>query len=104
MEHCSRSQRHPRASSREDRHVTRMTLMDRAATSRALSREMGFARQEWRDDFFPDESRFCLQHLDGRIRVRWHRGECTLRVCIRHRHSGPSSGMMIWGAIGYTSQ
>ncbi|GFX16317.1 uncharacterized protein TNCV_4705681 [Trichonephila clavipes] len=39
------SQRPPITSSREDRHVTCMALMDRAATSRALSQELGsFAR------------------------------------------------------------
>ncbi|GFX52079.1 HTH_Tnp_Tc3_2 domain-containing protein [Trichonephila clavipes] len=37
----------PITSSREDRHVNRMTLMDRAATLRALSQELGsFAKQE----------------------------------------------------------
>ncbi|GFW62702.1 HTH_Tnp_Tc3_2 domain-containing protein [Trichonephila clavipes] len=39
------SQRSPITNSREDRHVTRMALIDRAATSRALSQELGsFAR------------------------------------------------------------
>ncbi|GFX60918.1 uncharacterized protein TNCV_2275511 [Trichonephila clavipes] len=46
----------------------------------------------------------CLQHQDGRIRVRWHRGHTTLVVCIRHRHIGPLPGMMVWGNIGYTSR
>ncbi|GFU92681.1 transposable element Tcb1 transposase [Trichonephila clavipes] len=45
---------------------------------------------------------FCLQHQDDRNPLRWHRGERTLTVCIRHRHTGPSPGMMVWGAIGYT--
>ncbi|GFT37078.1 HTH_Tnp_Tc3_2 domain-containing protein [Trichonephila clavipes] len=41
------SQRPSIISSREARHVTRMALMDRAATSRALSQELGlFARQQ----------------------------------------------------------
>ncbi|GFV62127.1 hypothetical protein TNCV_4109301 [Trichonephila clavipes] len=51
-----------------------------------------------------DESRFCLQHQDGRTRVRWHRGECTLTACFHHHHTGPSTGMMVWGAFGCTSQ
>ncbi|GFU49885.1 transposable element Tcb1 transposase [Trichonephila clavipes] len=43
------SQRHPITSSREDRHTTCMALMDRAATSRRLSQELGsFARQQRR--------------------------------------------------------
>ena len=32
-----------------------------------------------------------------------HRGKRTLSACIRHRHTGPSTGMMIWGAIEYMS-
>ncbi|GFW70545.1 uncharacterized protein TNCV_1623781 [Trichonephila clavipes] len=52
-----------------------------------------------------DESRFCLQHQDGHIRVWQHRGERTFVECIHHRHTGPSPGVMVWGgAIGYTSQ
>ncbi|GFX43666.1 HTH_Tnp_Tc3_2 domain-containing protein [Trichonephila clavipes] len=39
------SQRPPITSSQEDRHVTRMGVMDRATTSRAMSQELGsFAR------------------------------------------------------------
>ncbi|MBJ4999813.1 IS630 family transposase [Salmonella enterica subsp. enterica serovar Hadar] len=146
------SQRPPITNSREDRHVIRMALRDRTATSRTLSHEMGsFARQqvsartvrrrlqqhgvsarrpwlrlpltlqhrqerlqwcdqrrtwtqEWRHVVFSDESRFCIQHHDGRIRVWRHRGERTLPTCIRHRHTGPSPGVMVWGAIGYTSR
>ncbi|GFX84241.1 HTH_Tnp_Tc3_2 domain-containing protein [Trichonephila clavipes] len=46
-EHRAGSGRPPITSSREERHVTRMTLMDRAATSRAPSQELGsFARQK----------------------------------------------------------
>ncbi|GFX08881.1 uncharacterized protein TNCV_2965921 [Trichonephila clavipes] len=74
----------------KDRHVTRMALMDRAATSRALSPELGsFASQ---------------QHQDGRIRVWWNRGELTLAAYILYRHTGPSPGVMTWEAIGYTSR
>ncbi|GFX13910.1 uncharacterized protein TNCV_3422211 [Trichonephila clavipes] len=39
-----------------------------------------------------------------RIRVWWYRGELTLAACIRHNHTGPSPGVMVWGALGYTSQ
>ncbi|GFW43738.1 HTH_Tnp_Tc3_2 domain-containing protein [Trichonephila clavipes] len=44
---CWRSQRLLITSSREDRHVTRMAVMDRAAASRAQSQELeSFARQQ----------------------------------------------------------
>ncbi|GFW70405.1 HTH_Tnp_Tc3_2 domain-containing protein [Trichonephila clavipes] len=47
MERRAGSQRPPITSSREDRHVTRMTLMDHASMSGALSQELGsFARQQ----------------------------------------------------------
>ncbi|GFU17226.1 transposable element Tcb1 transposase [Trichonephila clavipes] len=44
------------------------------------------------------------QHQDGYIRVRWHGGERTSATSIRLRRTGPSLGMMVWGAIGYTSR
>ncbi|UYV73714.1 hypothetical protein LAZ67_11000472 [Cordylochernes scorpioides] len=53
---------------------------------------------------FTDESRFCLQHHDGRIRVWRHRGERMLNSCVLHRHTGPAPGIMVWGGIGYHSR
>ncbi|GFV48096.1 transposable element Tcb1 transposase [Trichonephila clavipes] len=44
-----------------------------------------------------------MVHQEGRIRFRWYRDERTLAAFIRHRHTGPSPGIMVWGAIGYTS-
>ncbi|GFT55848.1 hypothetical protein TNCV_567051 [Trichonephila clavipes] len=44
---------------------------------------------------FSDESRFCLKHQDGCIRVWRHRGKRTLAACIRHRHNSPSPGVMV---------
>ncbi|GFY22061.1 transposable element Tcb1 transposase [Trichonephila clavipes] len=52
--------------------------------------------------FLSAESRFFLQYQDGGIHVWWHRVGRTLPACIHHRHTGPSPGMMVWGAIGYT--
>ncbi|PRD28324.1 UNVERIFIED_CONTAM: hypothetical protein NCL1_32711 [Trichonephila clavipes] len=37
------------------------------------------------------------------IRVWKHRGERTLATFICLRHTGPSPGVLVWGAIGYTS-
>ncbi|GFW77881.1 transposable element Tcb1 transposase [Trichonephila clavipes] len=53
---------------------------------------------------FTDESRICLQHHDGRIRVWRRRGERMLNSCIMHRHTGPAPGIMAWGGIGYHSR
>ncbi|GFV38884.1 transposable element Tcb1 transposase [Trichonephila clavipes] len=51
-----------------------------------------------------DESRICLQHHDGRIRVWRHRGERMLNSCVMHRHTGPAPGIMVWGGIEYPSR
>ncbi|GFY16926.1 transposable element Tcb1 transposase [Trichonephila clavipes] len=59
---------------------------------------------EWQDINFSDESMFYLQHQDGCIRVRKHCGERTLAAYNCHRHTSQSSDMMVWDAIGYTSQ
>ncbi|GFW47113.1 transposable element Tcb1 transposase [Trichonephila clavipes] len=42
---------------------------------------------EWNELLFTDESRICLQHHDGRIRVWRHRGERMLNSCVMHRHT-----------------
>ncbi|GFU31188.1 transposable element Tcb1 transposase [Trichonephila clavipes] len=49
---------------------------------------------EWKEVVFTVESRICLQHHDGRIRVWRHRGERMLNICVMHRHTGPAPGIM----------
>ncbi|GFU58876.1 uncharacterized protein TNCV_4782831 [Trichonephila clavipes] len=38
-------------------------------------------------------------HQDGRIRVRWHRGERKLATRSSHRHTGSSPGVIVWFAL-----
>ncbi|GFV50533.1 uncharacterized protein TNCV_2097111 [Trichonephila clavipes] len=59
---------------------------------------------EWTEIVFTDESRICLQHHDGRIRVWRHRGERMLNSCVMHRHTSPVPRIMVWGGIGYHSR
>ncbi|GFT17831.1 uncharacterized protein TNCV_2588981 [Trichonephila clavipes] len=59
---------------------------------------------EWNEVFIPDESRICLQHHDGRIRVWRHRAERMLNSCVMHCHIGPVPGIMVWGGIGNHSR
>ncbi|GFW19521.1 transposable element Tcb1 transposase [Trichonephila clavipes] len=58
---------------------------------------------EWNGVVFTDESRICLQHHDGRIRVWRHCGERMLNSCVMHHHTGPEPDIMVWGGIGYHS-
>ncbi|GFY14270.1 transposable element Tc3 transposase [Trichonephila clavipes] len=60
--------------------------------------------RKWNEVFFTDESRICLEHHDGRIRVWRYRGERMLNSCVMHRHTGPAPGIMVWGGIGYHSR
>ncbi|GFV08241.1 transposable element Tcb1 transposase [Trichonephila clavipes] len=50
---------------------------------------------EWKEVVFTDESRICLQHHGGRIRVWRHRGERMLNSCVMQHHTGPAPGIMI---------
>ncbi|GFW10838.1 transposable element Tcb1 transposase [Trichonephila clavipes] len=56
---------------------------------------------KWNEAIFTDQSRICLQHHDGRVRVWRHRGEMMLNSCGMHRHTGAAPGIMVWGGIGY---
>ncbi|GFU68897.1 transposable element Tcb1 transposase [Trichonephila clavipes] len=106
--------------------------MDRAATSRALNQALGSfatqvsartvrrrlqqhgfsARRPWRLPLTQHHRQKRLQwcnqqrtwHQDGRIRVWQHRVKCTLAAYIRHHHISSSPGVMVWGAISYTSR
>ncbi|GFS77220.1 transposable element Tcb1 transposase [Trichonephila clavipes] len=59
---------------------------------------------EWNEVVFTDESRICLHHHDGRIRVWRHWGERMLNSCVMHRHTGPAPSIMVWCGIGYHSR
>lgn len=61
-------------------------------------------KDEWRRVVFSDESRFCLGANDGRTRVWRRAGERRNQECIRQRHTGPTPGIMVWGAISYTGR
>ena len=80
-----------------------LTLQHRDARRQWCAQRQNWI-QEWHHVVFSDESRFCVQHHDGRIRVWRHRGERTWPACIRYRHTGPAPGVMVWAAIGYTTR
>ncbi|GFS88903.1 transposable element Tcb1 transposase [Trichonephila clavipes] len=73
-----------------------------------LHRKWCDARRMWvaecNEVVFTNESRICLLHHDGRIRVWRHRGERMLNSCVMHRHTSPANGIMVWGGNGYYSR
>ncbi|GFW15313.1 HTH_Tnp_Tc3_2 domain-containing protein [Trichonephila clavipes] len=103
-------------SSREGKYVTSMAFMSRAATTRALSQELGFvcktsvctissttfaAAWTFISETKPEATLEAASQTgassmlqDGRICVWAYRGELTLSAYIRHRHTGPSNDIM----------
>ncbi|GBN81409.1 hypothetical protein AVEN_58133-1 [Araneus ventricosus] len=61
-------------------------------------------RTEWRSVVFYDESWFCLGASDGRVLVRRRPGERLQPTCLRPRHTGPTPGVRIWGAVSCDSR
>ncbi|GFT22223.1 hypothetical protein TNCV_3272581 [Trichonephila clavipes] len=53
-------------------------------------RRMGVDIGMERNYVYSDESRFCLQYFDGRMRVYRHRGERLLNGFIMYDHCGPA--------------
>ena len=58
-----------------------------------------WTRQQWSHVLFTDESRFCLDHHDGRVRVWRRRGERFADSCVRSSRQGRGGSVMIWAGI-----
>ena len=56
-------------------------------------------RNQWGNVLFSDESRFCLQKNDGRVRVWRRRGERNARACVVPKKAHFGGGIMVWGGI-----
>ncbi|GFV00978.1 transposable element Tcb1 transposase [Trichonephila clavipes] len=70
----------------------------RRTTHRRLRRQWCNERRMWRQNgivVFTDESRICLQHHDGWIRVWRHRAERMLNSFLMHRPTGHAPGIMV---------
>ena len=52
-------------------------------------------RQQWRTVTFSDESRFCLRHTDGRLRVWRRNGERHAEVNVQPRHAYNGGSVMV---------
>ena len=61
-------------------------------------------QQRWRTVWFSDESRFLLQHADGRARVYRRRNERFADNCIQEVDRFGGGSVMVWGAISHTGR
>ena len=58
----------------------------------------------WRNVMFSDESRFCLQQLDHRVKVWRRRGERYADCCTDRVTSFGGGSVMVWGSISLTGK
>ena len=71
----------------------------RAARLQFARNHVRWNRQQWRTVTFSDESRFCLRHIDGRLRV-WHRNrERHAEVNVQPRHAYNGGSVMVWAGV-----
>ena len=59
----------------------------------------GMAMDYWENIMWTDESRFCLDFNDGRVRVRRQPSERFLDACIAEHDIYAGGSVMIWGSI-----
>ena len=61
---------------------------------------INWRRQQWGRILFSDESRFCIDMADGRVRIWRRRRERYADSCVVERNPWGGPNVMIWGAIG----
>lgn len=86
-----------------------LRVLPMTPTHRRLRLEWCRARQdwtatEWNQVVFSDESRFNLSSDDNRVRVWRLRGERLNPAFALQRHTAPTAGVMVWGAIAYDTR
>ena len=71
----------------------------RAARLQFARNHVRWNRQQWQTVTFSDESRFCLRHIDGRLRVWRRNGECHAEVNVQPRHAYNGGSVMVWAGV-----
>ncbi|GFR64907.1 transposable element Tcb1 transposase [Elysia marginata] len=56
-------------------------------------------RIQWRGVVFSHESRFCIDHADGRVRLWRRSGERNQAHCVREHDRWGGASLMMWGAV-----
>ena len=76
----------------------------RLATVRLSNRVRGWDLQNWRRDWFSDESRFMLQKRDGCTPVYRRRNARFTRNCVLEVDNFGGGSVMMWDAISYAQK
>ena len=59
---------------------------------------MNLHLRDCRDMLFGDESRFCIDHADGRFRVYRRTGKKFANACVMERGRWGKAYVIVWGA------
>ena len=78
-----------------------LTLRHRQQRYQWAERHRRWTRRQWQNVVFSDESRFCLSHADGRLRVWRRSGERQANCCFLEAHRWGGGSVMVWGAFSY---
>ena len=76
--------------------MTQRHMVARLAWS---TRHLTWTRQQWSQVLFSDESRFSLEHDDGRTRTWRRTGERMIPACVRERRAYRGGSVMVWAGI-----
>ena len=74
-------------------------LRGTAARLQFARNHVRWTRQQWRTVTFSNESRFCLRHIDGRLRVWRRNGERHAEVNVQPRHAHNGGSVMVWAGV-----
>ena len=81
-----------------------LTVRHRRLRLQFCEERQTWTAEEWRRIVFSDESRFCVDTDDRRIRVWRTTGQRTNTNYTIERHNARIGGILVWGAISYDSR
>ena len=79
----------------------RLTQRHRIARHNWAVLHRQWRNRQWQNIVFSDESRYCVNRADGRMRVWRRRGERFTDACVMERDSWGGPSVMLWGAISW---
>ena len=90
-------------SSRKPAKKTQLSQRHRALRRQLCARHGRWNQQQWSQVLFFDESRFCLQKMDGRILVWRRNGERHFEPSVQPTTAYNGGSVMIWAGIRRTA-
>ena len=78
-----------------------LTVRHRQARLQWAQDHLNWNNVRWQHVLFSDESRFCIDHADGRVRVWRRSGDRYADNCVVENNAWGGPSLMLWGAIGH---